>query len=29
MNPTDLLQIIRDGLIQQDRLIKTDISSLT
>ncbi len=28
MNPTDLLQIIRDGLIQQDRLIKADIPSL-
>lgn len=28
MNPTELLQVIRDGLIQQDRLIKTDIPAL-
>lgn len=28
MNPTDLLEIVRNGLIQQDRLIKTDIPSL-
>ncbi|WP_321846965.1 type VI secretion system Vgr family protein [Paraburkholderia bannensis] len=28
MNPADLLQIIRGGLVQQDRLIKTDIPSL-
>ncbi|WP_321906131.1 type VI secretion system Vgr family protein [Paraburkholderia tropica] len=28
MNPTDLLEIVRNGLIQQDRLIKADIPSL-
>ncbi|WP_321853394.1 type VI secretion system Vgr family protein [Paraburkholderia tropica] len=28
MNPTDLLQVIRGGLAQQDRIIKTDIPSL-
>ncbi|NIF55482.1 type VI secretion system Vgr family protein [Burkholderia sp. Ax-1724] len=28
MNPTDLLQIIRDGPVQQDRLIKADIPTL-
>jgi len=28
MNPTELAQIIRGGLIQQDRLIKTDIATL-
>lgn len=28
MNVTDLIQAIQDGLIQQDRLVKTDIPSL-